>query len=191
MTLDALILVLAVMAGSDADDRALSERIADGDALAFRAFFERYHDALARYLRQRGLSVAETEDVLQQAFLTIWEKRAEIRPDLPLRGYLFRIGLNRARNRFRDTSRLTALSHEADDVEGPALDVIRQQELGEALRQAIASLPAKRREVFELCYLKEFSYREAAEALEISPKTVENHMGTALKELREKLRSWM
>jgi RNA polymerase sigma-70 factor, ECF subfamily len=52
-------------------------------------------------------------------------------------------------------------------------------------------LPDKRREVFELCYLQEFSYREAAEALDISPKTVENHMGMALKDLRVKLSKWV
>jgi RNA polymerase sigma-70 factor (ECF subfamily) len=59
------------------------------------------------------------------------------------------------------------------------------------LHAAIGSLPEKRREVFELCYLQEMSYREVATALDISIKTVENHMSLALKDLREKLKSWV
>jgi RNA polymerase sigma-70 factor (ECF subfamily) len=188
---DLLILLFAISADGGADDRALSERIAAGDHLAFRAFYERHHADLARYLRRRGLSVAETEDILQQAFVTIWEKRAAILPDLPLRGYLFRIGLSRAYNRFRDSAKFTALDLRSDDLQDGSPDEIHRRELLNALNAAIASLPDKRREVFELCYLQEFSYREAAEALDISPKTVENHMGMALKELRVKLSKWV
>lgn len=188
---DLLILLFAITADGGADDRALSERIAAGDHLAFRAFYERHHADLARYLRRRGLSVAETEDILQQAFITIWEKRATIRPDLPLRGYLFRIGLSRAHNRFRDTAKFTTFELRTADIEDASPDETHRRELLEALHAAIASLPEKRREVFELCYLQEFSYKEAAEALDISPKTVENHMGLALKELRGKLASWV
>jgi RNA polymerase sigma-70 factor (ECF subfamily) len=188
---DLLILLFAISADGGADDRALSERIAAGDHLAFRAFYERHHADLARYLRRRGLAVAETEDILQQAFITIWEKRAAIRPDLPLRGYLFRIGLSRALNLFRDTAKFSSVDLRMEDIEDASADELHRHELMDALHAAIASLPVKRREVFELCYLQEFSYREAAEALDISPKTVENHMGMALKELRVKLSKWV
>ena len=188
---DLILLLFAITADGGADDRALSERFAAGDPLAFRAFYERHHADLARYLRRRGLSVTETEDILQQAFIMIWEKRATIRPDLPLRGYLFRIGLSRAHNFFRDTAKFSSFELRTDDIEDASPDELYRRELTDALHAAITSLPDKRREVFELCYLQEFSYREAAEALDISPKTVENHMGMALKDLRVKLSKWV
>jgi len=51
-------------------------------------------------------------------------------------------------------------------------------------------MPEKRRNVFELCYMQEFTYKEAAEALGVSRKTVENHMGMALKDLRLALKNF-
>lgn len=49
-------------------------------------------------------------------------------------------------------------------------------------------MPEKRRQVFELCYLQEFSYKEAAEILNLAAKTIENHMALALKDLRSALK---
>jgi len=186
-----IILLLAFSASSDPDDRALAAAIAAGDHAAFKLFFDRHHLDLARYLQRRGVSEAETADILQQAFLTIWEKRAAIKPDLPLRGYLFRIGLSRAYNRFRDTAKFVWDATDLEQFAGNEVDATTRRELLMALHAAIASLPEKRREVFELCYLQEMGYREVATALDISIKTVENHMSLALKDLREKLKSWI
>lgn len=188
---DLILLVLAFAASSESDDRALAAAIASGDHAAFKVFFDRHHLDLARYLRRRGLSEAETADVLQQAFISIWEKRAGIDPELPLRGYLFRIGLSRAYNRFRDTAKFDWDATDFEQISGNETDATTRRELLHALHAAIGSLPEKRREVFELCYLQEMSYREVATALEISIKTVENHMSLALKDLREKLKNWI
>lgn len=188
---DLILLVLAFAASSEPDDRALAAAIAGGDHAAFKLFFDRNHLELARYLQRRGLSEAETADILQQAFLTIWEKRAGINPELPLRGYLFRIGLSRAYNRFRDTAKFVWDATDFELVAGKDTDATTRRELLQALHTAIGSLPEKRRQVFELCYLQEMSYREVAAALEVSIKTVENHMTLALKDLREKLKNWV
>lgn len=188
---DLILLFLAFAASSDSDDRALAAAIAVGDHGAFKVFFDRNHLDLARYLQRRGLSEAETADVLQQAFLSIWEKRAGINPELPLRGYLFRIGLSRAYNRFRDTAKFVWDATDFERIAGNEADPTTRRELLHALNVAIGSLPEKRREVFELCYLQELSYREVAAVLDISIKTVENHMSLALKDLRQKLKGWM
>lgn len=191
MAPELILLLLAFSASSDPADRVIAAAIAAGDHAAFTLFFDRHHLELARYLQRRGLSEAETADILQQAFMTIWEKRAAIKPDLPLRGYLFRIGLSRAYNRFRDTAKFVWDATDLEQISGNEPDATTRRELLQALHAAIASLPEKRREVFELCYLQEMSYREVATALDISIKTVENHMSLALKNLREKLKSWV
>ena len=188
-----LLLVLATLAAPDLDDAALAERIRTGDERAFRAFFERHHDALYGYLRRRRVSPDVCDDLVQNAFLYVWQNRQQIEPGKSLRAYLFRIAHTRALNHFRDTRRLTddtALDFEPADLPGPD-DHAEHAMMQEALHAAIATLPDKRREVFELCFVEGLTYREAAEALEISVKTVENQMGAALKTIRVAMQSFL
>ncbi len=181
--------LLAVLADASADDRDLAIAIRNGDHAAFRVFFDRHHGALSAYLMRRGVSAEEAADLLQHAFVTIWEKRDTLDPELSLRGYLFRIGLSKAYNRFRDTARLTPLEpHHAEEQARTPDEDMHWDEMRMRIHAAIASLPEKRRLVFELRYLQELSIQETADALELSPKTVENHMTMALRDLRERLR---
>lgn len=174
------------------DDAALARRIRRGDAAAFKAFFERYYDTLFGYLRRRGLAAATCEDLIQNAFLALWERRQTIDPQRSLRALLFKICYTRALNHFRDTARFAdspAPLGERATAAAPDREAdfsLMQQALG----AAVAALPERRRAVFELCFLEELTYREAAEALGISIKTVENQMGHALKAIRRALAAY-
>jgi RNA polymerase sigma-70 factor (ECF subfamily) len=187
--LDALLL-LALQPAAAPDDRALAGRIRQGDREAFRTFFDRHHGILYGFLRRRGLPDEVCEDIVQTAFVTIWERRAQIDEARSLRAFLFTMAYNRALNHFRDTARLAPL--DAQPVE-PEARVAAPDAAAEAgllhhrLRQAIAALPERRRAVFELCFVQELTYREAADVLGIDVKTVENQMGRALKAVREHL----
>jgi RNA polymerase sigma-70 factor (ECF subfamily) len=189
-----LLLVLA-LAAAEKPPEDLAARIREGDREAFRTFFDRHHGRLLGYLRSRGLSQSEAEDVVQNAFLYIWEHRREIDPDKSLRAYLFRIGYTRGLNRLRDASKFDPDAEVAEQSdrgdrssrpETPEADVLTA-ELRAQIDDAIAALPEKRRAVFELCFLRDYTYREAAQALDISPKTVETHIRLALRDLRETL----
>lgn len=180
-----LLLALATSPGEDLDDRELARSIRSGDQDAFRAFFDRYHGLLYGYLRRRGADSATAEDLVQQAFIAIWERRTEIDPDRSLRAFLFKIGYNRALNHFRDTARFDGDDALADapgtaDPEAAAGYALMR----DSLAAVVAQLPERRRAVFELCFLEGLTYREAAEALAVSVKTVENQMAAALKTLR-------
>ncbi|MEX2401168.1 MAG: sigma-70 family RNA polymerase sigma factor [Rhodothermales bacterium] len=180
-----LLLALALSDGRELDDVELARRIRGGDRVAFRAFFERYHGILYGYLRRRGVGPAVCEDLAQQAFVKIWERREDIQPGKSLRAFLFKISYNRALNHFRDTAKFTddAKLHERSsgaDPEARAEYALMQ----EHLYKTVEELPERRRAVFELCFLEDLTYREAAEALDISVKTVENQMSSALKVLR-------
>jgi RNA polymerase sigma-70 factor (ECF subfamily) len=179
------LLLLALLPSSDLDDTVLAARIRDGDAAAFKTFFDRHHGLLYRYLRRRGVSDAVAEDLMQNAFLTIWEHRERIDTNQSLRAYLFRMCHTRTLNHFRDTARLQ------DDTVLAAVPVFNTPDhhaevalMQRTFAQVLAALPERRRAVFELCFLEKLSYREAAEALGISLKTVEHQMGHALKALR-------
>lgn len=181
--------MLLLLALQPPDDAALVGRIRDGDHGAFRTFFERHHGALLAFLYRRNVPDAVADDLVQQAFVHVWEHRARLDPRRSARAYLFRIAYTKALNHFRDTARLTG---EPDDVAMAAGDDPASLALAqEAVAAAIAALPEKRRAVFELCFLQELTYREAADVLGLSVKTVEHQMGHALKALRARLRAFV
>ena len=185
--------VLLILASvlSDDDEAALAAAIKAGDRTAFRKFFDRYHAELLRYLRHRKVPEDVAEDLVQNAFVHIWEQRGSIREGGSLRGLLFRIGYTRALNHFRDTARFSAEDPSELGLSAEAqADPAERSEVRAALQAAVEALPERRRAVFELCVLEGMTYREAAEALEISTKTVENHMGYALKAVRERLEAF-
>lgn len=180
-----LFLALAVEGDEGLDDAELARRIRGGNRAAFRAFFERYHGLLYGYLRRRGVGPAVCEDIAQHAFVTIWERRAEIDPQKSLRAFLFKISYRRALNHFRDTRKFRGDEELAGTPARGNPDVRAEYALMQkTLQEVVEQLPERRRAVFELCFLEDLTYREAAEALEISVKTVENQMGAALKVLR-------
>ena len=180
-----LLLALAVDGEEDLDDRELARRIRDSDREAFRSFFNRYHGTLYGYLRRRVADPAVCDDLAQQAFVTIWNRRSEIDDRLSLRAFLFKISYNAALNHFRDTSKFVGDEQLSETPAAGNPDMTAEYAMmQETLREVIEQLPERRRAVFELCFLKEFTYRETAEVLGISIKTVENQMGAALKTLR-------
>ncbi len=184
-----LLLSLALSASGDLDDRALAASIRAGDTQAFRVFYERHYDSLYRYLLSRGAEGDHAEDLIQKAFLLIWEKREAIDPAKSLRAYLFTIGFSKFLNDRKRDAKSTSI--EGDDwppVEGQSPeDTLRYRELLTSVHAAVERMPEKRRMVFELCFFKQFSYQEAADALSIRRNTVENHMAAALKDVRARV----
>lgn len=189
LTLVQLLLLLGAALDSETDDHAIYLRIRNGDQKAFKMFFEKHHDELFRYLKQKGLAKEAAEDLIQKAFVYIWENRDGIDETKSLRAYLFRIAYTRMLNLFRDHSKFDK-NQEVPDVaesQNSADEALNRRELNNAIEKAISAMPDKRQEVFRLCFLQEFTYKEAAETLEVSVKTIENHMGLALKDLRTSL----
>ncbi|MEM1094650.1 MAG: sigma-70 family RNA polymerase sigma factor [Bacteroidota bacterium] len=185
LLLDALLLLLAVQASPDLDDQVLAERIKRGDERAFRIFFERHQQTLWHYLIRRGVPSDPAADLVQQAFVTIWKRRDTIDQGKSLRSLLFTIGHNRGTNYFRDTKKFTSdavltTAAAEERTEGEAM----HNQMLETLHAAVARLPERRRAVFELCFMQQLTYREAAEVLSVSIKTIENQMGHALKAVR-------
>ena len=183
-----VLILLALRKGGDHDDPELLLAIKSGDHNAFKKFFEEHHSFLYHFLLKKGLSEQQAEDLVQQAFVIIWEKRIEIDEQKSLRAYLFRIAYTRMLNLFRDHSKFDdSAESERTESDDSADANLENQELAQALTSAINQMPEKRQEVFRLCFIQEFTYKSAAEVLGVSVKTIENHMGLALKELRSKL----
>ena len=178
--------------GDSPTDVDLVEAVRHHDRQAFRALFDRYHPALYRFLVRMGLADNVVEDILQDVFVGVWSGRARLDPRRSIRAYLYRACKNRAANHFRRSARFTD-----DLLAEPASDAPDQHErleyelLHRRLEEAVSLLPERRRAVFELCFVNGLTYKEAAQVLEISPKTVENQMGHALKSIREFVTSYL
>ncbi|XWN35888.1 MAG: RNA polymerase sigma-70 factor [Balneola sp.] len=187
-----LILLLASVDSDELTDPELALKIKNGNHDAFKKFFDRYNAFLLNYLMKRGTAKEAAKDLVQQAFVMIWEKRDEIDETKSLRAFLFRIGYTRMLNLFRDHSKF---DEEADPEENsihydPDDNDHKRNDLNNAIEQAVSGMPEKRQEVFRLCFIQEFTYKEAAQVLNVSVKTIENHMGLALKDMRESLKEF-
>ncbi len=191
LAINLILLQLALRSEEDSSPGEIAAAIKDGNRGAFKLFFDAHHRPLLLFLMKRGLSEQSADDIIQQAFLLIWEQREKIDPEKSLKSYLFRIAYTRMLNHYRDQSKYAEaeLQEQAENTEEYQAD--ENVELAKALEKSIAALPEKRREVFRLCYLQQFTYKETAEILDISVKTVENHMSLALSVLRAALAEFL
>ncbi len=188
MSYPGLLILLALSVRNDPDDHKLADLIRRNDPKAFELFYKKYQKPLISYLVSKGVPTEEAEDLVQNAFLILWDKRDTIRPEQSLKSFVYTIAHNRMLNFFRDRK-----DHDPeyayrlqDSGQNPSESAETAQAI-QAMQKALEVMPEKRRNVFELCYLQDFSYRETAEILNITRKTVENHMIQALKDLRAAL----
>jgi RNA polymerase sigma-70 factor, ECF subfamily len=179
---------------NQASDRELQERIRAGDESAFDAVFREHYSHLVRMaesvLRQR----ATAEEVAQEVMLELWRRREVLHIEQSFRAYLLRSTRNRALNQVRHqrvVDREAVVSSIEPRSAPSAEDEMLGTELEVAVRNAIAGLPEKTREIFQLSRYQGLKYAEIAATLEISVKTVEKRMGQALAELRNRLSQWL
>jgi RNA polymerase sigma-70 factor, ECF subfamily len=184
----------------EALEREWIARVRTGDAVAFEAMFRAYATPLAGFVFTFVRVSDEAQELVQDLFLWIWEHRFEWDVPGSLRTYLFKSARNRALSRLRHRR----VEHEfqermaREDIVGRAGrthvetdQALATSELSSALERAVAGLPDRCREVFQLNRRQHLSYAEIADLLDISPKTVEVHMGRALAFLRRELGDWV
>jgi RNA polymerase sigma-70 factor (ECF subfamily) len=174
------------------DEKNIFQKIREDDREAFKNLFDTYYASLCHYASHYLNDDALSEEVVQELFVKIWEKRLSLEIDTSVRNYLFRSVRNGCLNQIQH-DKVRQLHgrklKEALMCEDPAADYLITPEMIMKLEEGIESLPEKRREIFRLSREEGLKYREIAEKLEISVKTVEAQMGLALKTLRQKIGS--
>ncbi|MBL8985024.1 MAG: RNA polymerase sigma-70 factor [Gemmatimonadales bacterium] len=171
--------------------RDLVERIRQGDRDAFEVVFRAYYAKLTDYANGLVRTRDGAEDVVQEVFVALWTQRERLTTPDNLVGYLYRAVRNRSLNQLRHRRMVTdwqtrAAAEERSDAP-PADRDTERAEITAAVKQAVATLSPRCREVFELSRDRGLTYPEIAAALGISIKTVETLMGRALKGVRERL----
>jgi RNA polymerase sigma-70 factor (ECF subfamily) len=175
-----------------ASDRALLDRLRAGEQEALHAIFTAHHAQLLGLAQSIVRDRSTAEDVVQDVMLELWRRREKIVLETSLGGYLMRSARNRALNQLRTRRRerpeSAAMSHANPST---AHQEVVEQEMEKAVRAAIAGLPDRCRQVFELSRMQGLKYAEIAATLGISVKSVETHIGRALRVLRDRLRQWL
>lgn len=177
-----------------ADDAELLERVRGGDSQAFEWLFRRYAESLYTCAFGYVGSRDAAEEIVQQLFSTLWERRQMWQVSGTVATYLFRAVRNASLNALRDQRRSLTfrarLGVAVNDAPRPP-DIeqeIEAAELATAVARVVARLPERCREVFRLNRYHQLTYAQVAQVLDVSVKTVEIHMARALKELRARLR---
>lgn len=173
---------------------SLMEAIRDGDGDALQALLDRYWAELYGFSVRMLREPDEAEDVAQEVFVLVWEHRLRWRPEGSVRAYLFRIARNLLQHRFRHREVRARKEAEirgfAPPVTTPAEDVLFSQGHS-AFERAFAALPERRREAFSLVRLQGMTLREAAEVMEVTQRTLTNHVYLASRELELALRPFL
>ena len=126
--------------------------------------------------------------------LELWKKRETLAADSSPQAYLFQSTRNRSLNHVRHERVVKhgePYARRPEAMDAPAPSHVVEDEMRAAMENAIAALPDRCREIFELSRTKGLKYLEIAALLGISVKTVEAQMGKALKALREELAPWL
>jgi RNA polymerase sigma-70 factor (ECF subfamily) len=175
------------------EDNELYFKLKGGDEHAFQSLFRKYYSAMCHFACQFLNDRELAEEVVQDMFVKIWEKRAVLNIETSVKHYFFRSVRNHCLNQIQHdkikqqyANKVIESSHHEIATEQYFLEV----DLMNRIEKSIDSRPPKRKEIFRLSREQGMKYKEIAETLNISVKTVEAQMGLALKYLREDLKEF-
>ena len=173
-------------------DQAIFEKLKNDDEKSFELLFKKYYASLCRFAFSFTKNRDDSEEVVQEVFVNIWNNRQKINIKTSFKSYLFTSVRNYSLNYLNKAAKQRteniedvnyyATTEDTDDEESRSSINMEQK-----IHEAIESLPEKCKEIFSLSKLKNMKNKEVAEHLNISIKTVENQMTIALKKLREDL----
>lgn len=177
------------------DESEIWSLISGGDEKAFERLFRQYYRPLCSYACTLVKDKDEAEEVVQTVFYNLWKKRESLNIDGAVKPYLYRAAHNDSLNRLKHQKVKRDYAGDyiktADSNSADASGGLQAKELNHRIHQAIDSLPEQCGQVFRLSRFGHLKYSEIADKLDISVKTVENHMGKALRIMREQLKDYV
>ena len=186
--------------------RRLAEGIRDSDRHAFDDLFRAMYPRLVRFAFKITQDWNTSCDITQDVFVMLWQQRNTIDPDRSVRAYLFRSVRNRAYNYQRDKREIAdpeSVDALREDSRAPdefigegwtrdpaASENGKESRLQKKILGWIEDLPERQREAFELSRYEGLYHHEIAGVMQVSVKTVNNHLTAALKTLRSRYDSY-
>ncbi len=159
----------------------------NGDRQAFKHLFEKLYQPLLAYVFTYTHNYSQAEDLVQQAFIDLWENREKLDPNKSPKNYLYRIARNSYIDSIHQEKRQIKLLEavwERGLQERIEEDTDMQEKRIAKMKEVIESLPPKCKRIIELNKVEGLRYKDIAELLGISIKTIEAQMGIAFKKIR-------
>lgn len=175
----------------DISEKIYLSALKNDDVKAFDKLFSEYGKRLYHFAYGYLKSKEEAEGVVQEVFLKIWKNRKQINPDLSFKAYLFKIAYHYILELFEQNTRQQAYRHtiieEAIEFTDETNEVLNYHFLLEKVETLIQKLPSRQKEILLKRKKDGIPVKEIATQLGISPKTVENHLTEAIKNLKNGL----
>ncbi len=179
-------------------DKAMLNSLNKGDEDFYRTLFDALQPALVRYATEYVIDTDMASNIVQEAFLKLWEKRKQIKVGTVLNAYLYKSVRNNCLNYLRHlkvadkyAGQLNAVSLNYEALKDKSAERLLEAEIMERLQKAVEKMTPQCRNVFVLSRFEGKSYKEIAQELNIAEKTVENQMGKALKVARNELQEFL
>lgn len=182
------------MDSNTTNDIDLILKLSKGDQKAYRYIYTSYYNNLCIYLCSYTNNDQLAEDIAQDVLLNIWEKRKKLNIHTSLKSYLYKSAYNAFINKYRANKRTEEKLEEIkftslQQLENREEDVKMMEQRLSYLKLAIDELPPKCKKALLLSKMEGYKYQEIAKTMNISVKTVENHISKAFKLLRKKMSS--
>ena len=175
------------------DNDFLLSAVQRGDQKAFDTLFRRYYPMLCAY-GHRFVELEDAEEIVEDSLLWIWENRETLVIESSLNSYLFKMVYRRALNKLAHidaTQRADTRFYEEMQEMLQDTDYYQVEELTRRIEEAVAALPESYREAFVMHRFRDMSYKEVADILGVSPKTIDYRIQQALKQLRTDLKDYL
>jgi RNA polymerase sigma-70 factor (ECF subfamily) len=173
----------------------LYRRLNEGDIESFKEIYHLFFQRVFHFACRFSLRNEDAEEITQDVFIKLWDKRSLIDTDKDLSNFLFTIAQNLAIDKIRKyvsegkrVNNLISSRSKITSVDNTE-QLVNFYELSGIVTKLIDGLPIKRRAIFKLSREKGFTNKEIADTLKISHGTVEKQMSKALKELKAKLKA--
>ncbi|WP_158542133.1 RNA polymerase sigma factor [Pedobacter chinensis] len=160
------------------------QNIREGDHISFEIVFKLWHRKVYAYFFKKTASESQAEELTQLAFIKLWRFKHTLTEELPLDVQLFKIAKTTLLDYFKkilNDERNLKVYHQ--ELVKSSEEVAELYEAKQQLEVVLNCLPPTRKQVFVLSRLHGYSYKEIAEQLSISPRTVEKHISLAVKQL--------
>lgn len=166
------------------NEKEILHRISEGDEKAFLELFRYYYPRVMTMVGSIVADIGDAEDMAQEIFVKVWLMRASL-PDIRSFGaYLYRMSRNATMSYCRARGVTVPFPEELEVEEPSVYEEYVRSETEARIARIVAGLPAKRRQIFIMSREEGMSNAEIARKLNISPKTVENQITLALRQLR-------
>ena len=172
-------------------DEELMQEIKADNMFAFDVLYKKYCKRVYKFGHSILKSPEDSENLMQDVFLSLWENRHKVEKDSSIKSYIFTIVYNSAISVIRKKAKESQFVEYLKSIQEINIEPVNVEleynELTKKLDEIVKALPQRQKEVSQMHKVYGLKYSEIAERLHISVNTIENHMSRALKTIREKL----